>query len=55
MKELFFRDLADQFFVCRADLKGPEPEVGTPQRLFHASVPGVGVPYDVSADGNACW
>ena len=51
MKELFYRDLTDQFFVCPLTLKGPEPEVGTPQRLFHASVPGVGVPYDVSADG----
>jgi hypothetical protein len=31
--------------------KGSEIEVGTPQRLFHASMPGIGVPYDVSADG----
>jgi eukaryotic-like serine/threonine-protein kinase len=49
--ELFFRNLSDEFFACRLTFKGPEIEVGTPQRLFHASVPGVGVPYDVSADG----
>jgi Tol biopolymer transport system component len=51
MKELFFRDLTDQFFVCGLTFKGSEIEAGTPQRLFHASVPGVGIPYDVSADG----
>ena len=51
MKELFFRNLADEFFTCRITIKGSELEVGTPQRLFHASVPGVGIPYDVSADG----
>jgi Tol biopolymer transport system component len=51
MKELFFRDLTDQFFACALTFKGSEIETGTPQRLFHASVPGVGVPYDVSADG----
>jgi serine/threonine protein kinase/Tol biopolymer transport system component len=51
MKELFYRDLTDQFFVCRLTFKGSEIEVGTPQRLFHAGVPGVGIPYDVSADG----
>jgi serine/threonine-protein kinase len=50
-KELFFKELSDVFFVCRVTPKGSEVEVGTPQRLFHASVPGVGWPYDVSADG----
>jgi len=51
MKELFFRNLTDEFFACRLTFKGSEIEVATPQRLFHASVPGVGVPYDVSTDG----
>ena len=49
--ELFFRNLTDDFFACRMTFKDSEIEVGTPQLLFHASVPGVGVPYDVSADG----
>ena len=51
MTELFFRNLSDGYLACRLTFKGPEIEVGTPQRLFHASVPGIGVPYDVSADG----
>ncbi len=51
MKELFFRNLNDDFFVCPLTFKGSEVEAGTPQRLFHASVPGIGVPFDVSADG----
>jgi dipeptidyl aminopeptidase/acylaminoacyl peptidase len=51
MSELFFRNLNDEFFACRLTFKGPDVEVGTPQRLFHASVPGIGIPYDVSADG----
>ena len=50
-KDLFFRNLNDDFFACPVTTKGSEIEVGTPQRLFHASVPGIGVPYDVSADG----
>ncbi len=28
-----------------------EVEVGTPQRLFHAASPGIGLSFDVSADG----
>ena len=31
--------------------KGSEIEVGTPQRLFHAAAPGIGVPFDVFSDG----
>jgi hypothetical protein len=31
--------------------KGSEIEVGTPQRLFHAASPGIGVPFDVTSDG----
>ena len=50
-KEVFFNNLNDDFFSCPLTFKGSEIEVGTPQRLFHASMPGIGVPYDVSADG----
>jgi eukaryotic-like serine/threonine-protein kinase len=50
-KEVFFNNLNDDFFSCPVTFKGSEVEVGTPQRLFHASMPGIGVPYDVSADG----
>jgi hypothetical protein len=31
--------------------KESEIEVGTPQRLFHAASPGIGVPFDVTSDG----
>jgi Tol biopolymer transport system component len=50
-KEVFFNNLNGEFFSCPVTIKGSEVEVGTPQRLFHASMPGIGVPYDVSADG----
>jgi len=50
-QEVFFNNLNDDFFSCPLTFKGSEIEVGTPQRLFHASMPGIGVPYDVSADG----
>jgi hypothetical protein len=50
-KELFFKNLNDDFFGCPMTFKGSEVEVGTPQRLFHASAPGLGMPYDVSANG----
>ena len=50
-KELFFRDANDFLYVCPVKRTGLEIEVGTPQRLFHANVPGIGFPYDVSADG----
>lgn len=50
-KEVFFNNLNDDFFSCPLTFRGSEIEVGTPQRLFHASMPGIGVPYDVSADG----
>jgi Tol biopolymer transport system component len=49
-KELFFKNLNDDFFVCPVRFKGSEVEVGAPQRLFHASAPGLGMPYDVSAN-----
>jgi serine/threonine protein kinase/Tol biopolymer transport system component len=50
-KELFFKDLTDSIFVCAVTPKGSEVEVGTPQRLFHAASPGLGVSFDVSSDG----
>jgi eukaryotic-like serine/threonine-protein kinase len=50
-RELFFKDLTDNIFVCEVTPKGSEIEVGTPQRLFHASSPGFGVSFDVTADG----
>jgi len=50
-KELFFKDLSDNIFVCAVTPKGAEMEVGTPQRLFHAASPGLGISFDVFADG----
>jgi serine/threonine protein kinase len=50
-KELFFKDLTDNIFVCTVTQKGSEVEVGTPQRLFHAASPGIGITVDVSSDG----
>jgi len=50
-RELFFKDLNDNIFVCTVIPKGQEVEVGTPQRLFHAASPGIGVAFDVSSDG----
>ena len=50
-KELFFVSLSDDFLVCPLVWKGAEIEVGTPQRLFHAALPGVGVPFDVFSNG----
>ena len=50
-KELFYVSLAEDFFVCPVAPKGTDIEVGTPQHLFHAATPGVGIPFDVSSDG----
>jgi dipeptidyl aminopeptidase/acylaminoacyl peptidase len=50
-KQVFYKDLSDDFFACPVTAKGTEIEVGTPQRLFHAGTPAVGMPYDVTADG----
>jgi hypothetical protein len=50
-RELFFKDLTDTIFVCSVTPKGLEIEVGTPQRLFHAASPGIGVSFDVTSDG----
>ena len=50
-KELFYQDIVNDFFVCPITAKGSEVEVGKPQQLFHASTPGIGVPFDVSLDG----
>lgn len=50
-RELFFKDLADNIFVCTIIAKGSEIEVGTPQRLFHAASPGIGISFDAFSDG----
>jgi serine/threonine protein kinase len=50
-RELFFKDLTDNIFVCTVTPKGSEVEVGAPQRLFHAASPGLGISFDVFADG----
>ena len=50
-KELFYKDLTDDFYVCPISTKGSEVIVGNPQHLFHASTPGIGVSFDVSSDG----
>jgi eukaryotic-like serine/threonine-protein kinase len=50
-KELFFESITSDYFVCSVTRKGSEIEVGAPQRLFHASTPGIGIPFDVSSDG----
>ncbi len=50
-KELFYANLTEDYFVCPVSPKGSEIEIGTPQRLFHAASPGVGISFDVSSDG----
>jgi eukaryotic-like serine/threonine-protein kinase len=50
-KEVFFKNLSDDILVCAVTPKGSQIEVGTPQKLFHAASPGIGVPFDVTSDG----
>jgi hypothetical protein len=50
-KELFYISLGSDLFVYPVNPKGSEIEVGTPHRLFHAPMPGVGIPFDASSDG----
>jgi eukaryotic-like serine/threonine-protein kinase len=50
-KELFYVSLGSDFYVCPVNPKGTEMEVGTPEHLFHASTPGIGITFDVSSDG----
>jgi dipeptidyl aminopeptidase/acylaminoacyl peptidase len=50
-KELFFKNLTDDILVCAVTPKGSQIEVGTPQKLFHAASPGIGVAFDVTSDG----
>ncbi len=50
-KEIFYVSLGEDFYACSIVPKGSELEVGSPQRLFHAPTPGVGVPFDISSDG----
>ena len=50
-RELFYKDLSDDIWVSTITVKGSEVEAGTPQHLFHAASPGIGVSFDVSSDG----
>jgi serine/threonine protein kinase len=50
-KELFYKDLTDNLWVCAVTPKGSEVEVGAPQHLFHAASPGIGIAYDATSDG----
>ena len=50
-REVFFNDLTDNINACDLTPKGTQMEVGTPKRLFHASMPGIGTSYDVTPDG----
>jgi WD40 repeat protein len=50
-KELFYENIAQDFFVSPVNVKGSEIEVGTAQHLFNAPTPGIGVPFDVASDG----
>jgi len=42
----FYKDQTDDFFACPINAKGSEIAVGKPQRLFHASSPGIGSSFD---------
>jgi Tol biopolymer transport system component len=49
--ELFFMSISNDFFVSSLTQKESQIIVGTPQRLFHTSTPGIGIVFDVSSDG----
>ncbi len=49
--EVLYNNLSDEIMACTVVPKGAELEIGTPQRLFHASMPGVGTGFDVAPDG----
>jgi hypothetical protein len=48
---VFFNNLNDEIFARAVTPKGQDIEIGTPQRLFHASMPGIGTSFDGSPDG----
>jgi serine/threonine protein kinase/Tol biopolymer transport system component len=50
-KELFFKSLTEEFYATSIAERGAELEIGAPKLLFKMNVYGVGIPYDVSADG----
>jgi WD40 repeat protein len=50
-KELFYQNITNDFFACPITVKKSEIEVGTPQHLFNTTSPGIGISFDVSADG----
>jgi serine/threonine protein kinase/WD40 repeat protein len=50
-KELFYKDFNDDFFVCPIGVQGNDLVIGIPQQLLHANQPGLGLGFDVAADG----
>jgi eukaryotic-like serine/threonine-protein kinase len=50
-KELFYQNITNDFFACPIAVKRSEIEVGTPQHLFNTTSPGIGISFDVAADG----
>ena len=50
-REVFFNNLNDEIMACTITPKGGDVEIGAPQQLFHASMPGIGTGFDVAPDG----
>jgi len=50
-KELFYEGIGQDFYSCAINVKGEEIEVGPPQRLFAMQTPGIGMGFDIAADG----
>jgi Tol biopolymer transport system component len=51
-RELFYTShLTNDFFVCPVTPNGSQIKVGTPQHLFHTTLPAIGVLFDASSDG----
>lgn len=50
-KEIFYKDFNDNFWICPVHIHGDDLDVGTPRQLFHVPQPGLGVPFDLSPDG----
>jgi eukaryotic-like serine/threonine-protein kinase len=50
-KEVFYENIGQDFFACPITVKGPDIEVGAPQRLFNMQTPGIGMGYDAASDG----
>jgi hypothetical protein len=51
-KGVFWKNLiGDDFYACPVTPKDSTIEIGTPQRLFHAATPGIGISFDAFSDG----